>query len=51
MDLFKRWYGSDDLKDAMSPNTDYDDLRKVVPFLFVKAEAVLFGETFYSLPY
>lgn len=28
-DLFKRWYGADDLKDAMSPNTDYDDLRKV----------------------
>ena len=28
-DLFKRWYGSGDLKDAMSPNTDFDDLRKV----------------------
>lgn len=27
-DLFKRWYGSEDLKDAMAPNTDYDDLRK-----------------------
>eukprot|EP00795_Rhopilema_esculentum_P016307 gene16307-7694_t len=27
-DLFKRWYGADDLKDAMSPNTDFDDLRE-----------------------
>ena len=39
-DLFKRWYGADDLKDAMSPNTDFDDLREVTFFPWFSLEVV-----------